>query len=43
MVSPKSSVDIPLPESVQGTSVSWRCITDYGNASEKYTSTLTQD
>ena len=43
MVGPKSSVVIPLPESVQGTSVSWRCITDYGNASEKYTSTLTQD
>ncbi|HDW3273345.1 TPA: molecular chaperone [Enterobacter asburiae] len=43
MVGPKSSVAIPLPDTAQGTSVTWRCITDYGNASEKYTSTLAQD
>ncbi|WP_395304064.1 molecular chaperone [Enterobacter sp. ECC-019] len=43
MVGPKSSVTIPLPDTAQGTGVTWRCITDYGNASEKYTSTLAQD
>ncbi|WP_447852693.1 fimbrial biogenesis chaperone [Enterobacter mori] len=43
MVGPKSSVAIPLPNGAQGTSVTWRCITDYGNASEKYTSPLAQD
>lgn len=43
MVGPKSSVAIPLPNGAQGTSVTWRCITDYGNASEKHTSTLAQD
>ncbi|EPF0313448.1 fimbrial biogenesis chaperone [Enterobacter chuandaensis] len=43
MVGPKSSVAIPLPDTAQGTRVTWRCITDYGNASEKYTSTLAQD
>ncbi|HDR2622512.1 TPA: molecular chaperone [Enterobacter chuandaensis] len=43
MVGPKSSVAIPLPDTAQGTHVTWRCITDYGNASEKYTSTLAQD
>lgn len=36
-VAPKSSVDIPLPPSASGQSVSWRCITDYGNAGEKFT------
>lgn len=43
MVGPKSRVDITLPANVLGTSVSWRCITDYGNASEKHISTLAQD
>ena len=43
MVAPKSRADIPLPANAQGTSVTWRCITDYGNASEKYTATLAQD
>ncbi|HDR2832517.1 TPA: molecular chaperone [Enterobacter mori] len=43
MVGPKSSVAVPLPNGAQGTSVTWRCITDYGNASEKYTSPLAQD
>ncbi|MCF8583504.1 molecular chaperone [Enterobacter asburiae] len=43
MVAPKSRADIPLPDNAQGTSVTWRCITDYGNASEKYTATLAQD
>ncbi|MGX5100439.1 fimbrial biogenesis chaperone [Enterobacter cloacae] len=43
MVGPKSSVTIPISDNTQGTNVSWRCITDYGNASQKYTSNLVQD
>ncbi|MRE95065.1 fimbria/pilus periplasmic chaperone [Enterobacter bugandensis] len=43
MVEPKSNVVIPLPANAQGINVSWRCITDYGNASEKYTSNLAQE
>lgn len=42
MVNPQSSVQIPLPDTASGSQVSWRCITDYGNASEKYVSTLVQ-
>lgn len=40
MVSPKSSVDITLPSQANGNNVTWRCITDYGNASEKFTIVL---
>ncbi|HCM9119109.1 molecular chaperone [Enterobacter asburiae] len=43
MVAPKSRIDILLPDNAQGTNVTWRCITDYGNASEKYTTSLAQD
>ena len=43
MVTPRSSVQIPVPKSASGNTVSWRCITDYGNASDKYTVTLAQD
>lgn len=43
MVAPHSRADIALPARVQGTHVSWRCITDYGNASEKFSSILAQD
>jgi len=42
MVMPQSSVEIPVPESATGSQVSWRCITDYGNASAKYIATLGQ-
>jgi len=40
MVGPKSSIDITLPTSHNGKTVSWRCITDYGNASEKFSTDL---
>lgn len=43
MVNPQSSVQIPLPDTASGSQVSWRCITDYGNASDKYVSTLVQE
>ncbi len=43
MVGPTSRIMLPLPDSAQSANVSWRCITDYGNASEKYTSSLVQD
>ncbi|WP_449554159.1 fimbrial biogenesis chaperone [Lelliottia amnigena] len=36
-VSPQSSVILPVPDGATGTSVTWRCITDYGNASAQYT------
>jgi fimbrial chaperone protein len=42
MVSPLSSVQVPVTGTASGSNVSWRCITDYGNASEKYTAPLTQ-
>ncbi|MRS89304.1 fimbria/pilus periplasmic chaperone [Enterobacteriaceae bacterium RIT714] len=42
MVSPLSSVQVPVTRTDLGSNVSWRCITDYGNASEKYTAPLTQ-
>ncbi|WP_373371573.1 fimbrial biogenesis chaperone [Enterobacter soli] len=42
MVAPFSHVSVPLPAKASGAQVSWRCITDYGNASEKYTSTMIQ-
>lgn len=37
LVSPQSSVNLPVPDGATGTSVTWRCITDYGNASTQYT------
>lgn len=43
MVGPKSNAVIPLPANARGINVSWRCITDYGNASEKYSSNLAQE
>jgi len=37
MIAPMATISLPLPVSTQGQSIVWRCITDYGNASEKYT------
>ncbi|MEG6215268.1 molecular chaperone [Enterobacter quasihormaechei] len=42
MVAPASQASFILPEKASGSRVSWRCITDYGNASELYTSNLIQ-
>lgn len=42
MVTPQSSVEIPVPDTATGNQVSWRCITDYGSASDKYTAPLSQ-
>lgn len=39
-ISPQSSVSILIPEGVTGTNVTWRCITDYGNASTQFSFTL---
>lgn len=36
IVAPKSTISLPLPSSASGQNVNWRCITDYGNATEKY-------
>lgn len=43
MVSPQSSTQVPVPDNATGTLVSWRCITDYGNASDKFSTTLARD
>lgn len=40
LVAPKSEVRLTLPSSGAGHQVSWRCITDYGNASAKFDATL---
>lgn len=43
MVAPASAISVDLPKNIAGNRVSWRCITDYGNASDQYTSTLVQE
>lgn len=43
MVAPASTTSVELPNATVGSRVTWRCITDYGNASEQYASTLMQD
>ena len=43
MLSAQSNTLILVPENTTGTLVSWRCITDYGNASDKFSTTLAQD
>lgn len=43
MVAPKETAQFLLPDTANGSNVTWRCITDYGNASDEFTSSLTQD
>ena len=43
MVAPKATAQFLLPDAANGSKVVWRCITDYGNASDEFTSSLTQD
>lgn len=42
MIAPNSRTEIPMPSNATGQSVTWRCITDYGNASEAYTGSVSQ-
>jgi len=42
-VAPRSRVQLALPAGTTGNIVSWRCITDYGNASERHTAPLAQE
>lgn len=42
MVTPKSSAEIPLPAKANGQSVTWRCISDYGNATPPFTTSLSK-
>ncbi|NDO82468.1 pilus assembly protein [Citrobacter sp. NCU1] len=42
MVAPKTSTTFPLPNTANGSKVTWRCITDYGNATAEFTASLTQ-
>lgn len=41
LVAPKSTTQSPLPDTVEGSNVIWRCISDYGNATNEFTSNLT--
>lgn len=43
MVAPTSVLSVELPKHIAGNNVSWRCITDYGNASDQYTFILAQE
>lgn len=40
LVAPKSQAQFALPTNASGNSVSWRCVTDYGNASAAYSAAL---
>lgn len=40
MVAPKSTAQVALPTGVTGQTLSWRCITDYGNASASHSAAL---
>lgn len=42
LVAPKSSVELPMAGNGVGSQVSWRCITDYGNATDLFTNKLVQ-
>lgn len=42
MVKPKSSAEISIPAGASGQKVNWRCITDYGNATEKFEAILNE-
>jgi P pilus assembly chaperone PapD len=43
MVAPKATAQFALPNTASGPKVTWRCITDYGNATDEFTSSLTQE
>ena len=40
LVAPKSQAQFALPTNASGNSVSWRCVTDYGNASAAFSAAL---
>ncbi|MBW9431323.1 molecular chaperone [Atlantibacter hermannii] len=40
MIAPKSTASIPMNAAPAGKTVTWRCITDFGNASQPNTATL---
>ncbi|WET42371.1 molecular chaperone [Citrobacter enshiensis] len=42
MVAPKANATFPLANTANGSKVTWRCITDYGNATAEFTTRLTQ-
>lgn len=43
LIAPKSRVELAVAESITRQDVSWRCITDYGSASDKYMTSLAQE
>ncbi|MCS2159532.1 molecular chaperone [Scandinavium sp. H11S7] len=40
MIAPLAGTSFPLPVKTEGHNITWRCITDYGNASDKYSDPL---
>lgn len=42
MVAPFSAASFTLPAQANGSTVTWRCITDYGNASKQFSASLIQ-
>ena len=40
LVAPESQAQFALPASASGNRVSWRCVTDYGNASAAFSAAL---
>ncbi|MGL5701349.1 MAG: fimbrial biogenesis chaperone [Kluyvera sp.] len=42
MVVPKSSTEIPLPPNASGQTITWRCISDYSNATPSFTTSLSK-
>lgn len=40
IVAPKSTASFPVPAHASVSNVTWRCITDYGNASSKFTAAV---
>ncbi|MEX5413032.1 molecular chaperone [Atlantibacter hermannii] len=43
LVAPKSTATFPVSGPVSGLNATWRCITDYGNASEKFTAVASRE
>lgn len=43
LVAPKAMMQFSLPPAANSSHVAWRCITDYGNATEEFTSGINDD
>lgn len=43
LIAPKATIVLPASHYSLGSTVKWRCITDFGSASEEYTTSLSQE